>query len=42
MENNFLILNFAQAKQPQYREKKGVGYIEYGDRNDYPQYLFCW
>jgi len=39
MENNFLILNFAQAKQPQYREKKGVGYIEYGEKNDYPQYL---
>lgn len=39
--DNIVILNFAEAKQPEYREKKGAmgGYIEFGDRNDYPQYL---
>ena len=39
MEGNILVLGFAEAKQPQYREKRGVGYIEYGEKNDYPQYL---
>ncbi len=33
------LLTFAEAKQPEYREKKGVGYIEFGDKNDYPNYL---
>jgi len=37
--DNILVLTFAEAKQPEYREKKGVGYIQYGDRNDYPNYL---
>ena len=39
--DNIVILNFQEAKQPEYREKKGAsgGYIEFGDRNDYPQYL---
>lgn len=36
---DFIILNFAEAKQPEYREKKGVGYIEFGFHNDYPDYL---
>ena len=36
---SFLILNFAEARQPEYKEKRGVGYIEYGDKNDYPLYL---
>jgi len=39
MIDNLVILSFAEAKQPEYREKKGVGYIEFGDRNDYPNYL---
>lgn len=41
MMDNIVILNFQEAKQPEYREKKGAtgGYIEFGDRNDYPQYL---
>jgi hypothetical protein len=39
MMDNIVILSFAEAKQPEYREKKGVGYIEFGDKNDYPTYL---
>jgi hypothetical protein len=39
MMDNLVILTFAEAKQPEYREKKGVGYIEFGDKNDYPNYL---
>lgn len=41
MSNNLLILNFAEARQPEYREKKGAngGYIEFGFKNDYPTYL---
>jgi hypothetical protein len=41
MMDNILILNFQEAKQPEYKEKKGVtgGYVEFGDKNDYPQYL---
>ena len=34
------VLTFAEAKQPEFKEKKGEGYIQYGDRNDYPNYLF--
>ncbi len=37
--DNLVILTFAEAKQPEYKEKKGVGYIEFGDKNDYPNYL---
>ena len=37
--DNFIILNFAEAKQPEYRERKGQGYIEFGEKNDYPNYL---
>ena len=36
---NIQLIQFAEAKQPQYTEKKGEGYIMYGDKNDYPQYL---
>jgi DNA-binding MarR family transcriptional regulator len=32
-------LTFAEAKQPEYKEKKGEGYMQYGQNNDYPQYL---
>ena len=39
MMDNLVILSFAEAKQPEYREKKGAGYIEFGDKNDYPNYL---
>ena len=33
------VLTFAEARQPEFKEKKGEGYIQYGDRNDYPIYL---
>ena len=36
---SFQIIQFAEAKQPEYKEKKGEGYIQYGDKNDYPNYL---
>ena len=29
---NIQLIQFAEAKQPQYAEKKGEGYIMYGDR----------
>lgn len=43
MINDLLILNFQEARQPEYREKKGAkgGYIEFGERNDYPNYLLA-
>lgn len=39
--NDLIFLNFAEAKKPEYKEKKGEGngYIEFGDDNDYPNYL---
>jgi hypothetical protein len=39
MMDNLIILNFAEAKQPEYRERRGHGYIEFGEKNDYPDYL---
>lgn len=33
------VLTFAEARQPEFKEKRGEGYIQYGDRNDYPTYL---
>jgi DNA-binding MarR family transcriptional regulator len=36
---SFQIIQFAEAKQPEYKEKRGEGYIQYGEKNDYPQYL---
>lgn len=41
MSNELMVLSFQEAKQPEYREKKGEGggYIEFGYRNDYPNYL---
>jgi hypothetical protein len=37
--NDLVILNFQEARQPEYREKRGKGYIEFGEKNDYPNYL---
>lgn len=37
--DNLIFLNFQEAKQPTYTEKKGTGIIEFGDKNDYPNYL---
>jgi predicted transcriptional regulator len=39
--NELVILNFQEARQPEYREKRGKGYIEFGERNDYPNYLLA-
>lgn len=41
MSNELMVLTFAEARQPEYREKKGEGegYIEFGKKNDYPNYL---
>jgi DNA-binding Lrp family transcriptional regulator len=39
LQDNFIIINFQSAKQPEYKEKRGVGYIEFGEKNDYPNYL---
>jgi len=41
MMDNLIILNFQEARQPEYREKKGAngGYIEFGEKNEYPSYL---
>ena len=33
------MLSFAEAKQPEFMEKRGAGYIEFGNNNDYPSYL---
>lgn len=40
-DNNIFILNFAEAKQPIFKEKKGEkgGYIQFGEDNLYPNYL---
>ena len=39
--NDLVILNFQEARQPEYREKRGKGYIEFGENNDYPNYLLA-
>jgi len=36
---NYQLVQFAEARQPDYKEKRGEGYIQYGEKNDYPQYL---
>lgn len=41
MDNNYnhIVLQFDQAQQPKFEERKGKGYVEFGVRNDYPKYL---
>jgi hypothetical protein len=41
MSNELMVLSFQEARQPEYKEKKGEGggYIEFGYKNDYPNYL---
>jgi len=34
-----IVLQFDQAQQPKFEEKKGKGYVEFGEHNDYPNYL---
>ncbi len=38
-DSNIFILKFSEAKQPAYKEKAGAGYIEFGEDNQYPEYL---
>jgi len=41
MESNYkhIVLQFDQAQQPKFIEKKGKGWIEFGEENNYPNYL---
>ena len=41
MDNNYrhIVLQFDQAQQPKFSEKKGKGYVEFGEYNNYPRYL---
>lgn len=41
MDNTYqhITLQFDQAKQPKFEEKKGKNYIEFGKDNNYPNYL---
>ena len=34
-----IVLQFDQAQQPRFTEKKGKGYVEFGELNNYPEYL---
>ena len=39
--SEFLVIKFKEAQQPNFKEKKGEGngYIQFGDMNNYPDYL---
>ena len=41
MENNYhhIVLNFDTAQKPKFTEKKSAGYVQFGEKNDYPNYL---
>jgi len=42
MDNNLykhIVLQFDQAQQPKFEEKKNKNYVEFGQHNDYPDYL---
>jgi hypothetical protein len=34
-----IVLQFDQAQQPRFSEKKGKGWVEFGEHNNYPEYL---
>jgi hypothetical protein len=34
-----IVLQFDQAQQPKFEEKKGKGWVEFGEHNNYPEYL---
>ncbi len=36
---NIINVQFDQAQQPRFEEKKGRNYVEFGERNNYPNYL---
>jgi DNA-binding MarR family transcriptional regulator len=37
--SEIIILNFAEAPKPIFKEQRGKGYIRYGENNDLPDYL---
>lgn len=39
MGNELYVVSFAEARQPEFKEKRGKGYVEFGENNDYPEYL---
>lgn len=39
ISQNITVMKFAEARQPEYRERRGSGYVEFGELNDYPDYL---
>ena len=41
MDNNYqhIVLQFDQAQQPKFEERKGKGWVEFGELNNYPKYL---
>ena len=41
MDNNYhhIVLNFDTAQKPKFAEKKSAGYVQFGENNDYPNYL---
>lgn len=39
ISDNIAVIRFAEARQPQYRERKSSGFVEFGELNDYPDYL---
>ena len=36
---NIINIQFDQAQQPKFEEKKGKNYVEFGEKNNYPNYL---
>ena len=36
---NLVRVEFDQAQQPKFAEKRGKKYVEFGENNDYPNYL---
>ena len=36
---NIINIQFDQAQQPKFEEKKGRNYVEFGEKNNYPNYL---
>lgn len=41
MDNNYkhIVLKFDRAVQPKFEEKRGKGWVEFGELNNYPKYL---
>ena len=37
--DNLFTIKFARALQPKFEERKGQGYIQFGEENNYPEYL---